>query len=228
MSRRSSIAWGAVRDDRILRLAIIGQVFVWSIAALVPPPIQAYALLTLKLDKGYVGIPLAALGIGIGLGCLLAGKLSASKVEYGLLPLGALGSPSPRWRSRRSGRGSVGTLILMGLIGVSSGLLFVPLNALLQWRASDDRRGAVIALANVLVFGGMFLGSLVAMGLASVGVNGAGRSSVHRSCSRAERSGHCGSYPMRSCGSSSSCWRARFTGFACWVGATCRRKGEPS
>ena len=40
----------------------------------------------------------------------------------------------------------------MGLIGVFSGLLFVPLNALLQWRAPDDRRGAVIALANVLVY----------------------------------------------------------------------------
>ena len=109
-----SIAWGAVRDDRILRLAIIGQVFVWSIAALVPPPIQAYALLTLKLDKGYVGIPLAALGIGIGLGCLAAGKLSASKVEYGLLPLG-------RWadahhagvRGDRAGAGRY-DLILMG------------------------------------------------------------------------------------------------------------------
>jgi acyl-[acyl-carrier-protein]-phospholipid O-acyltransferase/long-chain-fatty-acid--[acyl-carrier-protein] ligase len=189
------IAWGAVREDRILRLAILGQIFVWSIASLVPPPIQVYGQVVLKLDTAIVGLPLAALGIGIGIGCVLAGKLSASKVEYGLLPLGALGLTvstlafaviGPGDNHNHSAQdvvsltsallnpGVLGTLALMGLIGMASGLLFVPLNALIQWRASDDRRGAVIALANVLVFGGMFLGSLVAMGFARAGVSARG------------------------------------------------------
>ena len=50
----------------------------------------------------------------------------------------------------------------------------MPLNALLQWRAPDDRRGAVIALTNVLVFGGMLAGSLLALALAGAGRLGAG------------------------------------------------------
>ena len=57
----------------------------------VPPPILSYGVITLGLDKRLASIPLAALGIGVAAGCLLAGKLSGAKVEYGLLPLGALG-----------------------------------------------------------------------------------------------------------------------------------------
>ena len=62
----------------------------------------------------------------------------------------------------------------MGLIGVFSGLLFVPLNALLQWRSPDDRRGAVIALANMLVNVGMLAGSVLALVLAGAGVSARG------------------------------------------------------
>ncbi len=171
LARTVKIAREAVRDDRILRLAILGQIFVWSIASLVPPPVLTYASDTLKLSESFTGLPLAALGIGIGIGSVLAGKLSASKVEYGLLPMGALGLTFSTLAFALIGPGVFGTVIVMGLIGVASGLLFVPLNALIQWRAPHDRRGSVIAFANVLVFGGMFVGSLAAMGLAAAGVS---------------------------------------------------------
>ena len=52
---------------------------------------MAYDATHLRLNDWQVGLPLAALGIGVGVGCLLAGKLSAPRVEYGLLPFGALG-----------------------------------------------------------------------------------------------------------------------------------------
>ena len=48
------------------------------------------------------------------------------------------------------GPGLTGTMIIMTLLGIFSGFLFVPLNALLQWRSPEDRRGAIIAFANVL------------------------------------------------------------------------------
>ena len=38
------IGWSAIRADRILRLAICGQIFVWSIASLVPAPVLTYAI----------------------------------------------------------------------------------------------------------------------------------------------------------------------------------------
>ena len=168
------LGWSAIRSDRILSLAIQGQILVWGVASLVPPAVLAYAKITLGLDARRANHPLGALGLGIALGSLAAGKLSASKVEYGLLPLGALGLSLTTLTFALIGPGPLGTILMMGLLGVCSGLLFVPLNALLQWRAPHDRRGAVIALANVLVYAGMLGGSLMALALASAGVSARG------------------------------------------------------
>jgi acyl-[acyl-carrier-protein]-phospholipid O-acyltransferase/long-chain-fatty-acid--[acyl-carrier-protein] ligase len=163
------LAWESIRSDRVLRLAVIGQILVWAVASLVPPPISAYGSKVLNLNEMLAGLPLAALGIGIGVGCLFAGWLSASKVEYGLLPLGALGLSACTLAFAIIGPGLAGTMVLMALMGIFSGCLFVPLNALLQWRSPADRRGAVIATTNVLVFAGMLLGSALAWALARGG-----------------------------------------------------------
>src|SRR6185312_4775709 len=114
-------------------------VFVWTIAMLLPAPILAYGAKVLGLPDWEVGLPMAALGIGIGVGCLLAGKLSASKVEYGLLPMGAIGLTACTLAFAVLGPGLFGTMTLMGLLGISAGLLFVPINALLLWRSPADR-----------------------------------------------------------------------------------------
>ena len=169
-----SAGWSAIRADRILRLAICGQVFVWSIASLIPPPLLAHAMKNLGLPEWQTGLPLAAIGIGIGVGSVAAGRLSAPKVEYGLVPLGAIGLTLSTLVFGLIGPGFAGTMLLMALIGFSAGLVFVPLNALIQWRAPADRRGAVIALANVLSTRGMLVGSAVALVLAAFGVLGPG------------------------------------------------------
>ncbi|WP_237722715.1 acyl-[ACP]--phospholipid O-acyltransferase [Singulisphaera acidiphila] len=168
------LGWSAIRADRILRLAISGQFLVWSLACLIPAPVLTYSKKVLELKDAYAGLPMAMVGIGIGIGSLLAGKISAAKVEYGLLPLGALGLTATTLAFGVMMPGVVGTLILMTLIGLFCGLLFVPLNALLQWRAPADGRGAVISLANVLVYGGMLIGSGLAWELADVGVTAQG------------------------------------------------------
>jgi len=160
------IAAESLRADGVLRLALYGQVFVWSIAMIVPAAILPYAKKELALSNSVANLPLAALAIGIGAGCLLAGKLSAAKVEYGLVPLGAFGLTCSAFLFGVIGPGFVGTTILMGLLGASAGLVFVPLNALLQWRSPPDRRGAVISVANVITNAGMILGSGVALALA--------------------------------------------------------------
>ena len=164
------LAWESIKADRVLRLALIGQVFVWAIATLVPPPIYAYNSEQLRLEEWQSGLPFAALGIGIAAGCLLAGRLSASKVEYGLLPMGALGLMLSTLAFAAIGPRLGGTIVVMTLLGIFSGLLFVPLNALLQWRSPPDRRGAIIAVSNVLVYVGMFMASILALGLGRAGI----------------------------------------------------------
>jgi acyl-[acyl-carrier-protein]-phospholipid O-acyltransferase/long-chain-fatty-acid--[acyl-carrier-protein] ligase len=170
----AKIALAAMRSDRILRLAVLGTILFWAIASLVGQDILVYGKSVLGLRDRTVGLPLAVLAVGTGLGAVLAGKLSASKVEYGLLPLGAVGLSLFLVLLSAFTPGSVGTLTLMALLGVASGMLVVPLNALIQWRSPDDRRGAVIALTNSFVFGGVLVGSLSATVLSEAGLTAGG------------------------------------------------------
>ncbi len=167
-------AWASVRADRVLGLAVLGSIFFWAIASLLGQDILVYAKAVLGLRDMVAGGPLAFVTLGTGLGAILAGTLSASKVEYGLLPLGALGLALFTLLLGALAPGPTGTLALLVLLGVAGGLLVVPLNALIQWRAPEDRRGAVIALSNAFVFGGVLAGSLCAEALSRAGLSARG------------------------------------------------------
>lgn len=166
-----TVAWVTMRADRLLSLAIGINVVFWTIASLFGQDMLIYAKSRLALSDALSGLPMAILAIGIGAGAVLAGRLSASKIEIGLIPPGAMGlavglfvlgliPPSLTW-----------TLMLMGMLGIASGFINVPINALIQWRAPADRRGAVIALGNTFVFGGILAGSLGAGLLSQLGLS---------------------------------------------------------
>lgn len=153
-------AWRTIRKSRTLWLAILGLTWFWALASLLGQDMVVYSRQILKLSDELTGLPLGLFGIGVGLGSYWAGRISGKNVEMGLIPLGALGLGLSTFLLGAIGPGVIGTGFFATLLGVSSGFLVVPLNALLQWRAPADRRGSVIALANVLQFGGMLLGSL--------------------------------------------------------------------
>ena len=161
----------SLRADRVLTLGVLGSIAFWTLASLVGQDVLVYAKAVLHLSDTYSGFPLAAFGVGIGVGALLVGKLSATKVELGYLPFGGIGITLSL-----AGLGFLkpelgGTLLGMAGLGLSSGFVVVPLNALIQWRSPSDRRGAVIAFANTLVFGGVLLGSLGCGLLATLGLS---------------------------------------------------------
>jgi acyl-[acyl-carrier-protein]-phospholipid O-acyltransferase/long-chain-fatty-acid--[acyl-carrier-protein] ligase len=159
----------ALRADRVLKLAVFGSIYFWTIAALLSQDVLVYAKTVIGVTDSGAGLPLAAFGIGVGAGSILAARLSASQVEYGLIPLGAVGFAVTLTVLGALAPGLVGTLVLMAILGVASGFLIVPLNALVQWRAPAERRGAVIALSNALVFSGILMGSVIAGAMAGAG-----------------------------------------------------------
>ena len=167
-------AWQAVQADRVLRLGISGNVGYWTIASLVGQDVLVYAKAVLGLSDSLSGLPLATFGIGVGLGSVLAGTLSNAKVEVGHIPLGTIGLMLGLLLMGTLSPGLAGTLLGMGWLGLSSGFILVPINALIQWRAPQDRRGAVIAFGNTFVFGGVLVGSLGAGTLSFVGLNASG------------------------------------------------------
>jgi len=167
-------AWAALAGDRMLRLAIIGAVFFWTIASLFAQNILVYAKAVLGVSDWQSGLPLMTLSIGIAVGAKLVGRLSQARVEYGLIPLGATGVAIILSTLGLVAPGFGWTLALMGVLGLASALIFVPLNALIQWRAPADRRGSVIAFENTCVFTGILMGSLGAGALANSGVSTTG------------------------------------------------------
>ena len=170
-------AWSAIRGDRPLWLAIAGSIYFWGIASLLGQDIMVYTesiVRDMPNASTLTGIPMAVFGLGVGAGSLLAARLSASKIETGMIPLGCIGISVFTFVFGMTGPGLTWTLILMGLLGISSGLVTVPLHALVQWRSPADRRGAVIAVSNVFVFAAIMGGSLMATGLAYLGVSALG------------------------------------------------------
>lgn len=167
-------SWQAIGADRVLYLAVLGSIYFWFTASLLGQDILVYTkALTRDWPNSdtWSGLPLAFYGIGVGLGSLWAGRLSRHLVEYGLIPLGALGIAFFSLLFSLWGPTYGYTLLLMVLLGLASGLVVVPLNAIVQWRAPADRRGGIIALTNVFVFFGIMAGSLGAGGLAWLGLS---------------------------------------------------------
>jgi len=167
-------AWSAMKADRSLWLAIVGLTWFWATASLLGQDMLVYARSVLHLAEENTGMPLGVFGLGVGLGSWLAGRFSESKVELGLVPIGAAGLGLGTLVLGAAGPGLGGTYALLSLLGVSSGFLIVPLDALLQWRSPENRRGAVIALSNVFLFGGMLAGSLGGWLLARSGLSARG------------------------------------------------------
>ncbi len=164
-------AWQALRADRLLLLAVAGSVAFWGLSKLIGQNVLVDGRSRMGLRGELSSIPLVLVVVGVGVGSVLAGKISARKVEMGLLPLGALTMALAAIAIGGRDWGITASFAWLAVLGLCGGLLLVPLNSLLQWRAPPARRGAVIALANVFVYSGIAAGAASAALLAKAGLS---------------------------------------------------------
>ena len=75
----------------MLGLTVLGISYFWFLGALLQMLLLLYGQETMNLDEVRTGILATFLAGGIGLGSLIAGRLSGDKVELGLVPLGSIG-----------------------------------------------------------------------------------------------------------------------------------------
>lgn len=146
-----------IRLDRLLRWAVAGNIYLWFLAALLQFVIVIYGHDVLRVSEAQISYLQAAVGVGIGLGSLAAGYLSGGKIEYGLVPLGAVGMSIFAFLVSRHGLGIWQVRTDLALLGFFGGFYAVPLNALIQHRPAPEHKGGVIAAANLLSFVGVFL-----------------------------------------------------------------------
>jgi acyl-[acyl-carrier-protein]-phospholipid O-acyltransferase/long-chain-fatty-acid--[acyl-carrier-protein] ligase len=153
-----------VRPDRTLHLAVVGNTYFWFLGALLQFVIVFYGREVLHIDETHGGYLQAALAIGIGIGSYAAGLLSAGKIEYGLIPLGAIGMSLFAFAISIHGLTFLQVVVLLAALGFSGGFFIVPINALIQHRPAEDKKGSVIAFANFLSFVGVIGASAIYSG----------------------------------------------------------------
>lgn len=158
---------------RELAAAAMGIVFFWALGAVAQLNVDQYATEAGATSQGQVVPLLIALVSGIGLGSLVAGKVSTRGVDMGLVPLGAilmaLGSFALALGPRTIFAASCGETGLawwwsaasLLLLGLGAGIFDVPLEAAFQEQSPPARRGALLAAANLLTFAGMFGASML-------------------------------------------------------------------
>jgi acyl-[acyl-carrier-protein]-phospholipid O-acyltransferase/long-chain-fatty-acid--[acyl-carrier-protein] ligase len=144
-----------IRSDRVLKLAVLGNTYFWFLGALLQFNIIVYGQDVLKLSSSSNSLLQAAIAIGIGVGSLAAGFLSAGTIEYGLIPLGSIGMTVLGIFLATHGLSFTSVLVLLAGLGFAGGFFIVPINALIQHRPEEDKKGGVIAAANLLSFVGI-------------------------------------------------------------------------
>jgi acyl-[acyl-carrier-protein]-phospholipid O-acyltransferase / long-chain-fatty-acid--[acyl-carrier-protein] ligase len=150
-----------IRGNRVLWLAVLGNTYFFLIGALLQFNIFLYGQDVLHLNSTYGGLLQAAVAIGIGLGSLAAGFLSGGKIEYGLIPLGALGITTLGLSLAIPGLSFIAVLALLAALGFAGGFFIVPISALIQHIPREEHKGEVLGAANWLSFVGVLAASCV-------------------------------------------------------------------
>ena len=181
---------GELFGSRTLLATAAGIVFFWALAAIAQLNVDQFAFESGATSQTQIVPLLVALVGGIGLGSLLAGKLSrrgideGSAVDLGLVPLGGLVMTIGCFALALCGTGIfpadaasggaaaagfpwrlVAPIVWLAVLGVGAGMFDVPLEAYLQEQSPPARRGSILASVNLLVFAGMFVASLIYGGL---------------------------------------------------------------
>ena len=153
-------------QDRELGTVVWSAVFIWSFGALQLMLINPLGLSQFHLSKEHTSYLVASQMIGIGLGGLLASRFARGKHWHRVLApacvamavfLAAMAAvpflPS-EWQ--------IPALFpLLALVGASGGLVLIPCESFIQVRPAPERKGAVWAAANGIVFSGIVVASLV-------------------------------------------------------------------
>ncbi len=151
-----------IRPDGFLLLAVVGSAYFLFLGAFAQINLIPYGMETLHLTQEQSGYLFLVAALGIGMGSFLSGKLSGRNVEFGVVPIGAVGltASSLLLYLLPSRLGLVIPSVI--LFGLSAGLFIVPLQSFIQFRSPRKKLGQVLAASGFL----SWVGVLIASGLA--------------------------------------------------------------
>jgi MFS family permease len=171
--------WRLLKEDRLLRGALAAMVLFWFLGGVSLPTVNALGKFQYGLSDTVTSILTAHVGLGIAIGCLIAGLLSRQRVNFGLVRWGSWGMLVsmallccvPRWFPQPvDPSAETGPMVeyiiapLLALLGLSAGVFAVPIQVLLQSRPPAELKGRMIGTMNLVTWFGI---------LASAGFYGA-------------------------------------------------------
>jgi acyl-[acyl-carrier-protein]-phospholipid O-acyltransferase/long-chain-fatty-acid--[acyl-carrier-protein] ligase len=147
-----------LRQRKPLALSVYGISWFWFVGALFQLALLLLGAEVLHVDETRVGLLVAALAAGIGLGSVGAGALSGEYIELGLVPIGSvlMGIASIALGATHNYTQAIVCLVA---IGAGGGLFAVPLNAFLQEEAPAAEKGRILATNNFANMVGVILAS---------------------------------------------------------------------
>lgn len=151
----------SIRSDRYLLLAIVGQAWFMFICFFAQLNLFRYGMETLGLSGAHSAYLFLTAALGIGLGLLLATTLSGRDVEFGIVPIGALGLTTTLFMLHAVPENLPTCLAFILFFGLSAGVFGLPLQTFIQFRAEPARRGEVLAASSFVGGLGVLLAALM-------------------------------------------------------------------
>ena len=145
-------------SNRSLWLTVLGISFFWFVGGLFQLDMLLFGRETLGVSETRAGLLAATLALGIGVGSVIAGKVSGDYVELGMVPIGSflMGVFALGLASSSSYEAAI---IWLSLVGLAGGLFIVPLNAYLQEKPESTEKGRIIATNNFYNMMGVVMAS---------------------------------------------------------------------
>jgi MFS family permease len=167
-------AWGIPKeirqllrsDPELMKAIIVVSVF-WLVGGLVLPNVNALGKTQLGLDDGRTSILSACMGVGIAAGCMLGGYLSRGRVNRKVVITGAIGAVialsimAIPGRNNGQALGFAGSIPVLILVGLFSGMFIVPVQVALQSRPPKAEKGRMIATMNQFSWIGVILSAVL-------------------------------------------------------------------
>lgn len=141
--------------------ALMGSSFFLFIGAYGQLNMIPYAVNTLHLTDIQGGYLFLIMAVGIGVGSLVAGKISGSTVELGLVPIAGAGICICCFLLDFLSDHLFAILPIIFLLGFLGGIYVVPLDSYIQVRSPNKHRGQVVAATNFFSFVGVLFASLL-------------------------------------------------------------------
>jgi len=169
--------------DRPLLAALLVSSIFWLLAGLVPSAVNAVGKLELQIGDAATSRLAGLIGVGIAIGCAIGGLVSKGRIDFRLLRIGVIGMCAclliagipgggdavgvkdaegnfvdlPGIGESRQWLGYTGSIPIMLLLGVFTGLFAVPLQVFMQSRPPEDKKGRMIAVMNQANWVGVLL-----------------------------------------------------------------------